>query len=67
MPAFFETVGDRIVMGRPITDADNADAHRVAVINEAFAKKFFPKENPISQAVENTFPLARSSPTRHSS
>jgi putative ABC transport system permease protein len=49
MPGFFETVGDRIVMGRPITDADDADARRVAVINEAFAKKFFPNDNPIGQ------------------
>jgi putative ABC transport system permease protein len=49
MPGFFETVGDRIVMGRPITDADNAVARRVGVINEAFAKRFFPNENPIGQ------------------
>ena len=49
MPGFFETVGDRIVMGRPITDADNAAARRVAVINEAFARKFFPNENPIGR------------------
>jgi predicted permease len=49
MPSFFETIGDRIVMGRPIVDADNATARRVAVINEAFARKFFPSENPIGK------------------
>jgi len=49
MPGFFETVGDRIVMGRPITDADNADVRRVAVINQAFARRFFPSENPIGR------------------
>ena len=49
MPSFFETIGDRIVMGRPIVDADNATARRVAVINEAFAKKFFRDENPIGR------------------
>jgi predicted permease len=48
-PSFFETIGDRIVMGRPIVDADNATARRVAVINEAFARKFFPNENPIGK------------------
>ena len=36
-------------MGRPITDADNASTRPVAVINEAFARKFFGKENPIGQ------------------
>jgi putative ABC transport system permease protein len=49
MPSFFETIGDRIVMGRPIVDADNATARRVAVINEAFARTFFPNENPIGR------------------
>ncbi|HEY6251472.1 MAG TPA: FtsX-like permease family protein, partial [Candidatus Angelobacter sp.] len=47
-PGFFEALGDRIVMGRPITDGDNA-TRPVAVINEAFAKKFFGSENPIGQ------------------
>lgn len=49
MPSFFATIGDRIVMGRPIVDADNATSRRVAVINEAFARKFFPNENPIGK------------------
>ena len=36
-------------MGRPITDEDNASTRPVAVINEAFAKKFFGSESPIGQ------------------
>jgi putative ABC transport system permease protein len=48
-PGFFETFGDKIVMGRPITDADNATTRPVAVVNEAFAKRFFGNENPIGQ------------------
>ncbi|HWB83206.1 MAG TPA: ABC transporter permease [Bryobacteraceae bacterium] len=48
-PGFFETLGDQIVMGRPIAEEDNATTRPVAVINEAFAKKFFGKENPIGQ------------------
>jgi predicted permease len=48
-PGFFKTLGDKIVMGRPITDEDNADTRPVAVVNEAFARKFFGKENPIGQ------------------
>jgi putative ABC transport system permease protein len=48
-PGFFETLGDRILMGRPISDEDNANTRPVAVINEAFAKRFFDKENPIGQ------------------
>jgi predicted permease len=48
-PGFFETLGDKIVLGRPITDGDNAGTRPVAVINQAFAKKFFGRENPVGQ------------------
>jgi predicted permease len=56
-PGFFEILRDKIVMGRPITEEDNADTRPVAVINEAFAKRFFGKDNPIGQhfgPAENT-------------
>jgi predicted permease len=48
-PGFFENFGDKIIMGRSITDQDNGNTRPVAVINEAFAKRFFGKENPIGQ------------------
>jgi predicted permease len=48
-PGFFEALGNRIVMGRPITDDDNASTRPVAVINDAFARKFLGNENPIGQ------------------
>jgi putative ABC transport system permease protein len=48
-PGFFESFEDRIVMGRSITDQDNASTRPVAVINQAFAKRYFGKENPIGQ------------------
>jgi predicted permease len=49
MPGFFETLGSPIVMGRAITDADNATTRPVAIVNEAFAQRFFSKESPIGQ------------------
>lgn len=49
MPDFFDTLGAKIVLGRPITEADTAATRNVAVINEAFAKKFFKDQNPIGQ------------------
>lgn len=48
-PGFFETVGNPILMGRPITEEDTASTRLVAVVNEAFAKRFFKNENPIGQ------------------
>jgi predicted permease len=49
MPGFFDTIGAKIVLGRPITDEDTAATRPVAVINEAFAKRFFKDQNPIGQ------------------
>jgi len=49
MPDFFETIGGKIVLGRPITDEDTATTRKVAVINEAFAKRFFKGQDPIGQ------------------
>jgi predicted permease len=49
MPAFFDTIGAKIVLGRSVTDQDTDATRKVAVINEAFAKRFFKDQNPIGQ------------------
>jgi putative ABC transport system permease protein len=49
MPGFFETLGTKMALGRPITEDDTATTRKVAVINEAFAKKFFKDKNPIGE------------------
>jgi hypothetical protein len=48
-PGFFETLGNKVAMGRPITEEDTATTRPVAVVNEAFVKRFFPKESPIGK------------------
>ncbi len=49
MPGFFDTIGAKLVLGRPITEDDTATTRKVAVINQAFAKKFFQGQNPIGR------------------
>ena len=48
-PKFFETVGQPVVRGRGLNEADTATSQMVAVVNQAFVKKFFPKEDPIGR------------------
>ncbi len=48
-PKFFETVGQPVIRGRGLTDADTPTSQLVAVVNQAFVKKFFPKEDPIGR------------------
>jgi putative ABC transport system permease protein len=49
MPGFFDTIGVRMLAGRTINEDDNGNAQHVAVINEAFARKFFGNQNPIGR------------------
>lgn len=46
---YFDVIGNRIVRGRSISEEDTATSRRVAVINEAFARKFFKNEDPIGK------------------
>ncbi|HEX4757659.1 MAG TPA: ABC transporter permease [Terracidiphilus sp.] len=48
-PGFFDTIGARMMAGRAINEDDNGNTRHVAVINEAFAKKFFENQNPIGR------------------
>ena len=56
-PGYFETLSIPLVRGRLFTARDNvADSLRVAIINQAFAREFFPGEDPIGQYITPTFP-----------
>jgi predicted permease len=49
MPGFFETIGAKIAQGRSIEERDNATNRPIAVVNEAFVRRFFKDQNPIGQ------------------
>ncbi|WP_058189847.1 ABC transporter permease [Terracidiphilus gabretensis] len=49
MPGFFDTIGAKMVLGRPITEDDTASTLNVAVVNESFAKHFFKDQSPIGK------------------
>jgi macrolide transport system ATP-binding/permease protein len=46
---YFDSVGTHVIAGRGITERDTIGAPAVAVVNQEFAKKFFPKQNPIGR------------------
>jgi len=48
-PDFFKALAVPLQSGRFFTDQDNEHAPHVAVVDELFAKKFFPNANPIGQ------------------
>lgn len=52
-PNYFETIGTRLIRGRTIGEQDTPTSTRVVVVNERFAKKFFPGEDPIGKHFGN--------------
>lgn len=48
-PDYFETIGTRLMRGRFLDDRDTPAARHVAVVNETFAHKFFPKDDPLGK------------------
>jgi len=55
---YFRTIGAQIIAGRSFTAADDQDHPGVAIINEAFARYYFPNESALGQHV-NPSPPAR--------
>ena len=56
---YFETTGNPIFRGRGITQEDTAATRGVAVINQAFARKFFPNQDPIGRRFRSTAGASR--------
>jgi predicted permease len=48
---YFDSVGTRVVMGRGIGVQDTSAAPPVAVVNEAFVKRFLKDKNPIGRRI----------------
>jgi predicted permease len=48
-PTYFRTVGVPVIEGREFTDGDTAKSPKVAIVNEAFAKKIWPGQDPIGK------------------
>ena len=48
-PRYFETLQIPVLAGRTFTDADNADAQPVVVVNQSFARKFLHQDDAVGR------------------
>ncbi|HSC28570.1 MAG TPA: ABC transporter permease [Vicinamibacterales bacterium] len=48
-PGFLRAMGNSIVAGRDFTPSDHARAPLVAIVNESFAERFFPGNDPLGR------------------
>lgn len=51
-PGYFATLGQTLVRGRDFTVADDASAPPVCIVNEAFAKRHWPGQDPLGKRVK---------------
>ena len=51
-PNFFRTMGIPIIEGREFTDADTATAANVIVIDQAMARRYWPKQDPLGRHIK---------------
>jgi len=50
-PDYFRALETPLIKGRFFTDADNADAPPVIIVNQAFAKKFWPNDDALGKRI----------------
>ena len=50
-PQYFETLGVPILRGRGLLASDTAEAPRVAVVNEQFAKRYWPNDEALGRRI----------------
>jgi len=48
-PSYFRAAGVSVVQGREFTEADSGTSPKVAIVNEAFAKKIWPGQDPVGK------------------
>jgi predicted permease len=50
-PEFFHTLGVPVLAGRDFADSDTATSPHVGIINEQFANRFLPNQNPLGHTI----------------
>jgi len=48
-PVYFETMRIALIRGRAFTDSDDEESLYVAIVNEAFVRKYWPSQEPIGR------------------
>jgi macrolide transport system ATP-binding/permease protein len=58
-PGYFQAMTTRLLQGRDFTERDDEESTRVAIVNETFARRFFPGEEAIGKRFSMGSPESR--------
>ena len=62
---YFRALGTPIIDGRDFDRTDNPESTRVAIVNESFARTFFPGKNPVGQSFQIQASIGEPRPLHH--
>ena len=51
-PDYFEAIGTSLLAGRAFTEADTQGAPLAAVVDESFAQRFYPNDDPVGKRIK---------------
>jgi len=55
-PDYFRALGIPLTRGRYFTEHDDQGSTQVAIVSEGFARRFFPRDNPIGKRIKQSAP-----------
>lgn len=63
-PEFFRTLNIPLLNGRDFSETDTSDSPATVIINDAFARRYFPSENPVGKYIKPQFSVSAETPWR---
>jgi putative ABC transport system permease protein len=55
-PGYFQTMGIKLLRGRPFSERDMAQSPAVVIVNDTMARRFWPGENPLGKRIKAIVP-----------
>ena len=52
-PGYFITIGQHLLHGRDFAETDRVDSPPVCIVNESFARRFWPRQDPLGKRVKH--------------